>query len=84
MMSANALEIYKQYIKSLPPAERLRLLALMARDLASETSQVGHGADRSIMELHGLGKYIWEGVDAGDYVSGLRAEWSDDRPANEA
>ena len=83
-MSANALEIYKQYIKSLPPEERLRLLALMARDLASETSQVGQGADRSIMELHGLGKHIWEGVDAEDYVSGLRAEWSYDRPTDEA
>ena len=84
MMSANALEIYKQYIRSLPPAERLRLMALMARDLASETSQVGQGADRSILELHGLGKHIWEGVDAQDYVNRLRAEWSYDRTADEA
>jgi hypothetical protein len=84
MMSTNALEIYKQYIKLLPAEERLRLLALMARDLASETSQIGHGADRSIMELRGLGKHIWEGVDAEDYVNGLRAEWSYDRTAYEA
>jgi hypothetical protein len=84
MMSANALEIYKQYIRSLPPEERLQILALMARDLASETSQVGHGAGRSIMGLHGLGKHIWEGVDAEEYVNQLRAEWSYDRPPDEA
>ena len=34
---------------------------------------------RSIMELHGLGAEIWEGVDAQEYVNGLREEW-DHRP----
>jgi len=31
------------------------------------------------MELHGLGKEIWEGIDAQEYVNKLRAEW-DHRP----
>ena len=30
---------------------------------------------RSILELRGLGKEIWEGVDAQAYVEGLRKEW---------
>jgi hypothetical protein len=34
---------------------------------------------RSLRELRGLGKAIWEGVDAQEYVSQLRREW-DDRP----
>lgn len=34
---------------------------------------------RSIMELHGLGAEIWEGIDAQEYVNELRKEW-DHRP----
>jgi hypothetical protein len=35
-------------------------------------------AERDIMELRGLGKEIWQGVDAQEYVNRLRDEW--DRP----
>lgn len=31
----------------------------------------------SIMALHGLGKELWEGVDAQAYVDQLRREWDD-------
>jgi hypothetical protein len=34
---------------------------------------------RSIMELHGLGTEIWEGIDAQEYGDKLREEW-DHRP----
>lgn len=34
-------------------------------------------AKRDIMELHGLGKEIWEGIDAQEYVNQLRSEWDD-------
>ncbi len=34
---------------------------------------------RSLKELRGLGKAIWEGVDAQEYVDQLRREW-DGRP----
>jgi hypothetical protein len=30
---------------------------------------------RSIMELQGLGRDIWEGIDAGSYIDALRHEW---------
>lgn len=36
----------------------------------------------SIMELRGLGREIWEGVDAQEYVNDLRGEWG--RPMDEA
>jgi hypothetical protein len=34
---------------------------------------------RSLLELRGLGKEIWEGIDAQEYVNQLRDEW-DHRP----
>jgi hypothetical protein len=34
---------------------------------------------RSLSELRGLGKEIWEGIDAQEYVNQLRREW-DERP----
>jgi hypothetical protein len=36
-----------------------------------------NGQRHSILELHGLGKEIWQGVDPKDYVSKLRDEWED-------
>ncbi|HKP73247.1 MAG TPA: hypothetical protein VJT82_09950 [Pyrinomonadaceae bacterium] len=66
-------KLYAEQIKPLPATERLRLLALIARDLEPETKNVRRR--RSIMELHGLGKEIWEGVDAQEYLNELRQEW---------
>ena len=36
---------------------------------------VGWGGGRSILELRGLGKEVWEGIDAKDYIDELRDEW---------
>jgi len=73
-------EVYERHVKPLPPAERLRLVALTAEDLASEsTAPPEEPRKRSIMELHGLGAEIWEGMDAQEYVNELRKEW-DHRP----
>ena len=68
--------IYKQHIKPLSPEDRLRLLAIITRELVPMEDAP---KKRSIMELHGLGKAIWEGVDAQEYVNELRKEW-DHRP----
>ena len=67
-------KLYAEQIKPLPATERLRLLAVIARDLAPEEKEL-----HSIMELEGLGAEIWEGVDAQEYVNELREEW-DHRP----
>jgi hypothetical protein len=72
-------EIYERHIKPLPAAERLRLLAVMAQDLAEQSADASGQAKRSIMELHGLGAEIWQGIDAQEYVDALRQEW-DHRP----
>jgi hypothetical protein len=49
-----------------------------AQGNVSRTRQEGT-PKRSIMELHGLGQEIWDGVDAQEYVNKLREEW-DHRP----
>jgi hypothetical protein len=72
-------EIYERHVKPLSVEERLRLLAMTAQDLAQQPPEPTTKRKRSIMELHGLGKEIWEGIDAQEYVNGLRKEW-DHRP----
>ncbi len=56
-------ELYSRHIKPLPAEERLRLLALMARDLAAGD---GHEPEDevSLLELEGLGAELWQDVDA--------------------
>jgi hypothetical protein len=51
-------EIYEEHIKSLPAADRLRLVALIVQRLAST---VGHDLppSYSLLELEGLGAEIW-------------------------
>ncbi|HZP84066.1 MAG TPA: hypothetical protein VFB21_20665 [Chthonomonadaceae bacterium] len=72
-------ELYDRYIKPRPTTERLRLLAMTAQDLAEQPVEAEEKPQRSIMELHGLGAELWEGVDAQEYVNELRKEW-DHRP----
>ena len=78
-MASNTEEIYRRHIRPLSAAERLRLMEMTVRDLAQQSSGSAGEPGRSIMELHGLGKEIWKGVDPQAYVSGLRDEW-DRRP----
>ena len=66
-------EVYKKYVKPLPTAERLRLLEMTVHDVALTIRQ--DTKKRSILELRGVGKEIWKGVDAQKYVDGLREEW---------
>ena len=78
-MATDLEKLYSQHIKPLPPADRLRLLAILAQGLAHGEDSGEPQPKRSLMELHGLGKEIWEGVDAQEYVNRLREEW-DHRP----
>ena len=64
-------ELYRQEIRNLPTQARIQLMALIAQDLAGEVPQAEH----SFLELQGLGKEIWQGVDAQQYVDQLRREW---------
>jgi hypothetical protein len=79
MSTANAEEIYERYIKALPADLRLRIVEIVVRELAAQTPEKEKEKEkeqpRDLMDLHGLGKEIWEGVDAQAYVNHLRSEW---------
>ena len=53
-----------------PSPESLRRLKLELALFAQQNSK-----KRSILELRGLGREIWQGVDAQTYVDRLREEW---------
>jgi hypothetical protein len=75
MVTSKIEELYQQHIKPLLPAERLCLIELIAHDRSAQPTESVKKPKRSIMELHGLGKEIWEGIDAQQYVNELRREW---------
>ncbi|MGO8674112.1 MAG: hypothetical protein ACLQVD_22465 [Capsulimonadaceae bacterium] len=52
----------------------MQLIAITALDLAGGTP-FERVATHDVMELHGLGAEIWNGIDAQDYVNALREEW---------
>ncbi len=61
-------------------ADVARLLEVVPRREGSTSvvmSATGYGRGRSILELEGLGKEIWEGVDPRKYIDELRDEWDD-------
>lgn len=63
--------IYDEYIKALPREQQLLLLDILQTELRNgEDKPQAH----SILELHGLGKDIWQGVDPIEYVRTLREE----------
>jgi hypothetical protein len=66
-----------QQAKTLSVQERKELVKLLV-DLLDVPEAVPH-QQRRLSELRGLGKEIWEGIDAQDYVNQLRSEW-DERP----
>ena len=71
-MTADAHAIYERHIRKLPAAERLRLLALIAEELADGAEDSDGAEDGDLMELRGLGKERWAGIDAQEYVNALR------------
>jgi hypothetical protein len=75
MATLTAKEIYEQLVKRLPPEERLQLIEMVNRDLLERPGKEPQKNKRSLMELHGLGAEIWQGIDAQEYVDELRKEW---------
>jgi hypothetical protein len=71
-MSSSTKNIYDEHIKPLPREQQVQLLDLLQTELENgDDSRQRH----SILELHGLGKEIWQGVDPSEYVKKLRDEW---------
>lgn len=74
-MAATETTTYDQLLAQasrLPSADQLRLLeglaALLRQRIAPDPAQ-------SVTALRGLGKEIWQGVDAQEYVDRERAAW---------
>jgi hypothetical protein len=42
-----------------------------------ESPETAPRRQRRLSELRGLGKEIWEGIDAQEYVNQLRSEWDE-------
>ena len=74
VMSSTTKNIYDEHIKPLPRAQQLQLLDLLRNEI--EKGDDG-GRPHSILELHGLGKEIWQGVDGDEYVRKLRDAWEE-------
>jgi hypothetical protein len=72
-------EIYERELKQRSQQDRLRLLALLARDLAAGVAEEPPKRQRNILELEGLGADNPIGMDAQEYINELRKEW-DHRP----
>jgi len=58
--------------RQLEPEDQLRLLEDVAVLLRQ---QMGSARLHSIVELKGLGKDIWQGIDAQEYVDQERSSW---------
>ena len=63
-----------QQAQTLSPQERKELVKLLVDSI--EVRQAG--PPRRLSELRGLGKDIWQDIDAQAYVNQLRSEW--DKP----
>ncbi|WP_416670056.1 hypothetical protein [Egbenema bharatensis] len=63
----------RRQVEELTPNEQLRLLEDLA---AIVRRRMGDKPKRSIMELEGLGKEIWHGLNAQEYVNQERASWN--------
>ena len=64
-------DILKQ-VSRLSQQQKADLLVEIAYQVRDDSTK---GRQRSIMELEGLGKEIWEGIDAQEYVNAERNSW---------
>ena len=72
-MSKSAYYEVLSRIQGLTPSDQLRLLEELA---ALVRHQVTPQRRRSIMDLQGMGKEIWSGIDAQEYVDRERDSWN--------
>jgi hypothetical protein len=64
-----------QQAKALSPTERKELVKSLIDLIASDAQR----PKRRLSELQGLGKEIWQGIDAQEYIDELRDEWDKER-----
>jgi hypothetical protein len=66
-----------QQAKTLSVQERKELVKLLIDSL--DGPEAVSCQQRRLSELRGLGKEIWKGIDAQEYVNQLRSEWDERR-----
>lgn len=63
----------KRLVQALGAADQLRLIAELVGRLSGEFARPPH---RSLLELQGLGKGVWQGVDVDEYLRRERTSWN--------
>ena len=63
----------RRSVEALGPAEQLRLIADIVGRLSGELNRRPR---RRLLELQGLGKGVWQGVDIDEYLRRERSSWS--------
>lgn len=61
--------------RALTPDEEKKLQELLQQRDALKQSE----PSRSLFELRGLGKEVWQGIDIDAYINEMRNEWDRDR-----
>ena len=79
-MSSYAYQEILEKVLQLPSEEKLKLIEAILADLRVKEDSIKL---HSIMEFEGLGKEIWEGIDAQDYVNEERNSWDTNPPTKE-
>ena len=75
-------EVLKE-AEALSAEERRELIKLLVDTLAT-SEPASATKQHSLLELRGLGKEIWEGIDAQDYINQMRDEWDKPRPGDKS
>ena len=63
----------KRSVQALVPADQLRLIAELVGRLSGEVDRPRY---RSLLELQGLGKGVWQGIDVDEYLRRERSSWN--------
>ena len=72
MASKTALEKIEKEVESLTPNEHIKLMEIIIRHLKKIESSKLKSFDWD--KLYGIGKGLWEGEDAQDYINNLRED----------
>jgi hypothetical protein len=62
----------RRTVESLTPGEQLRLVAELADRLSK---RMDAPKERTLLELRGLGKEVWAGVDPDEHIRQERSSW---------
>jgi hypothetical protein len=63
----------RRSVQALGPADQLRLIAELVGRLSGELDRRPR---RSLLELQGLGKSVWQDIDVDEYLRRERSSWS--------